>query len=201
MSDKPPHFSREPAHSVSYWLDLFTGTTWQEFTDAGARVSGFTYRRRRTVARIRQRDVLLCYVTGVKRWVGALEVLGRSSNKSRIWKDAEFPERLSVKPLVTLPPTHGVPMDELLGKVDFHAIDSPKGKYKGFLRTSPTLFRRQSDGELVLRLLKEAEANPVVRPVDLRRLARKPLSFTVKREASDKRRKAQRTSRRRQAPR
>jgi hypothetical protein len=29
----------------TYWLDLFTGTTWQEFLDAGAKVSGFRDRR------------------------------------------------------------------------------------------------------------------------------------------------------------
>ena len=25
----------------TYWLDLFTGTSWQEFLSAGANVSGF----------------------------------------------------------------------------------------------------------------------------------------------------------------
>jgi hypothetical protein len=26
---------------MNYWLDLFTGTTWQEFRKAGATISGF----------------------------------------------------------------------------------------------------------------------------------------------------------------
>ncbi len=26
---------------MNYWLDLFTGTTWQEFRKAGANISGF----------------------------------------------------------------------------------------------------------------------------------------------------------------
>lgn len=46
---------------MDYWLDLFTGTTWQEFRKAGAKVSGFRYRRRSMVERIRPGDILLCY--------------------------------------------------------------------------------------------------------------------------------------------
>ena len=60
----------------SYWLDLFTGTTWTEFRAAGARITGFRPRMRNTVARVRKGDILLCYLTGVMRWVGALEVIG-----------------------------------------------------------------------------------------------------------------------------
>lgn len=59
---------------MEYWLDLFTGTTWDEFRAVGANVSGFRKRMRRTVDRIQPGDILLCYLTGVMRWVGALEV-------------------------------------------------------------------------------------------------------------------------------
>jgi hypothetical protein len=53
---------------------LFTGTTWQEFLDAGASVSGFRKRRWKTVQRIKPGDYLLCYLTGVSRFIGVLEV-------------------------------------------------------------------------------------------------------------------------------
>ena len=46
---------------MKYWLDLFTGTTWSEFRKAGASVSGFRNRMRRTVANLQPGDVLLCY--------------------------------------------------------------------------------------------------------------------------------------------
>jgi hypothetical protein len=59
--------------SRDYWLDLFTGTTWQEFLDAGAGVSGFRERRWKTVQRIKPGDYLLCYLTGVSRFIGVLE--------------------------------------------------------------------------------------------------------------------------------
>jgi hypothetical protein len=50
---------------MTYWLDLFTGQTWQEFRDYGATVSGFRKRMHNAVDRIKRGDVLLCYLTGV----------------------------------------------------------------------------------------------------------------------------------------
>lgn len=159
---------------MNYWLDLFTGTTWQEFLKSGANVSGFSPRMRHAVDRIQPGDILLCYLTGVMRWVGAIEVLGPSTDKTRIWKDAEFPARLAVKAIVTLPPEHGVPMLELEGKVAFYAGPTERGKFKGFIRMSPNQFKVASDGALILDLLRKAEQQPVARPVDAKKLARKP---------------------------
>ena len=104
---------------MRWLLDLFTGTTWEEFRDYGAHVSGFRRRMHNAVERIKPGDILLCYLTGVMRWVGALEVQGRSRDKKTIWQFDEFPERVSVKPLVLLAPENGVPMEELEAKVDF----------------------------------------------------------------------------------
>ena len=159
---------------MNYWMDLFTGTTWEEFQKAGASVSGFTHRMRKTVQSIQQGDILLCYLTGVMRWIGALEVLGQSDDKSQIWKDAEFPSRVRVKPMVLLAPENGVPMDALKGKVRFFQNDKDRGKFKGFVRGSPAMFRPKEDGDLILRLLQEAARSPVSRPVDAKKLARKP---------------------------
>src|SRR5438105_487402 len=83
---------------MTYWLDLFTGQTWQEFQSHGAKVSGFRKRMHNAVERIKPGDILLCYLTGVKRWVGALTVNGRSKDKSAIWEFDPFPERLNVTP-------------------------------------------------------------------------------------------------------
>ena len=159
---------------MNYWMDLFTGTTWEEFQKAGSSVSGFRHRMRRTVQSIQPGDILLCYLTGVMRWVGALEVLGQSDDKSKIWKDTEFPARVKVKPLVLLSPTTGVPMNDLKGRVRFFQTQTDSGKFKGFVRVSPALFRPKEDGDLILRLLREAEKSPVSRPVDAKKLARKP---------------------------
>lgn len=159
---------------MTYWLDLFTGQTWQEFRDYGATVSGFRNRMRNAVNRIKPGDVLLCYLTGVMRWVGALEVVGPSPDKKIIWEFDEFPERLSVKPIVLLRPEQGVPMEQLEGKVDFYHSRADRPGFNGFLRMSPNRFKHSTDAELILNLLRAADKEPVDRPVDPRKLGRKP---------------------------
>src|SRR4051794_36747362 len=104
---------------MNYWLDLFTGGTWEEFQKAGSAVSGFRARQQKFAKKVQPGDVFLCYLTGVMRWVGALEVSGPSSDKSKIWKDDDFPVRFQVKPLIILSPEHGVPMDDLEGSLSF----------------------------------------------------------------------------------
>jgi hypothetical protein len=163
---------------MTYWLDLFTGTTWEEFRDYGANVSGFRKRMHNAVERIKAGDILLCYLTGVMRWVGALEVQGRSRDRKTIWKFDEFPERLNVKSVVLLPPEHGVPMEELEGKADFFRSRDDRPGFNGFLRMSPNRFKRTSDGELILSLLLAAQKQPISRPVDPKKLARKPFYKT-----------------------
>lgn len=159
---------------MNYWLDLFTGTTWKEFRDAGGTVSGFSAKRRTVAQRAKKGDVLLCYLTGVMRWVGALEVGGFSNDTTRIWKEKDFPVRFNVKPLIILEPENGVPMEHLEGRVSFFAGAKDKGKFRGFLRGSPNLFKNPHDAELIFSLLQDAEKNPVSRPVDPKKLARRP---------------------------
>ena len=160
---------------MNYWLDLFTGTTWDEFRKAGATVSGFRHRMRNTVARVEPGDILLCYMTGVMRWVGALEVLGPSDDTRDIWSFAEFPARLSVKPLVMLDAQCGVPMKDLEGRMGFYKGPEDRGKFQGFVRRSPNLFKDPREGLAIMEMLRKAEQEKVRRPVDQRKLARKPL--------------------------
>jgi len=60
--------------SRKYWLDLFAGATWEEFLEHGAKISGFRESRKKTAQRISPGDYLLCYLTGISRFVGILEV-------------------------------------------------------------------------------------------------------------------------------
>lgn len=159
---------------MAYWLDLFTGTTWREFREAGANISGFRGRQAKIAKRVQPGDIFLCYLTGVMRWVGALEIEGRTSDMRLIWKEQDFPVRFAVKPLVMLEPEHGVPMEELASRVKFYASPKDKGKFRGIVRSSLNPIY-EKDGELILSLLRTAEQNPVVRPVDPKKLARKPL--------------------------
>jgi hypothetical protein len=170
---------------MQYWLDLFTGTTWDEFQKSGANVSGFSNRMRKNVAKMEPGDVMLCYLTGVLRWVGALEILGKSTETKRIWKDQEFPQRVEVKPLVMLSAENGVPMSDLEGKVGFFKDHHDRGKFKGFVRMSPNLFRDQDDGALIMNMLREAKRAPITRPVDAKKLARKPFFKAERRKGKE----------------
>jgi len=75
---------------MNYWIDLFTGTTWREFRDAGANVSGFRIKQAKTAKQMKNGDIFLCYLTGVMRWVGALEVVGTSSDYPKNLAGAGF---------------------------------------------------------------------------------------------------------------
>ena len=121
------------------------------------------------------------------RWVGALEAIGPSQDKSKIWKDADFPERIEVRTLIALDPEYGVPMQKFEGRLIFFENITDRPGFKGFLRMSPNRFKRTTDGETILEALKQAKAKPVEIPVDQKKLARKPRHF---KEPSRKGRKA-----------
>lgn len=162
---------------MNYWLDLFTGTTWDEFRKAGATISGFSQRKHTIATKINAGDIFICYLTGVMRWVGVLEVVSPTNDTSTIWKDADFPVRFAVRPLVLLDAEQGIPMNELEGRVDFYEGVKDRGKFKGFVRGSPSLFKCQEDGRLIHELLQKAEKQPILRPVDPKKLARKPYNL------------------------
>ena len=62
---------------MNYWLDLFTGVSWDEFRKAGSNVTGFRESRWNTLQKIKNGDIFLCYLTGVSRFVGLLQVTGK----------------------------------------------------------------------------------------------------------------------------
>jgi hypothetical protein len=169
--------------SRTYWLDLFTGTTWQEFLDAGATVSGFRQRRWKTVQRIKPGDYLLCYLTGVSRFIGVLEATSEPYwDETPIWKDEVFPCRLKVEAIATLTPETAVPIFELKEQLTiFQNLKSP-GAWTGHVRGSPATWK-PSDGEAVVYAVMEAMENPIKRPVDKAKLARRPKALRAKGES------------------
>ena len=128
---------------MTYWLDLFTGTTWEEFQKAGANVTGFREKNRVRAKKIRPSDTFLCYLTGVKRWVGLLQVTGEMfEDTSTIWAEEVFPIRFPAKPIVMLKAEHGVPMDELKGMLSFYPADATAGGWSGWVRARQRNTRR-----------------------------------------------------------
>jgi predicted RNA-binding protein len=106
--------------SHNYWLDLFTGVTWKEFLAAGGDISGFRESRWSVVQKIKPGDYLICYLTGVSRFIGMLEVISAPfKGSSPIWKDEDFPCRVKVKAVVVLTPETAVPVLELRDRLSF----------------------------------------------------------------------------------
>ena len=54
---------------ATFWLNLFTGTTWAEFQKAGSKVSGFREHNWARAQKIKPGDIFVCYMVGVSRWL------------------------------------------------------------------------------------------------------------------------------------
>jgi len=164
----------------NYWLDLFTGATWDEFKDAGGKISGFRKSRWNTVQKIKPGDYLLCYLTGVSRFIGILEVVSEPfQDDSPIWSDEDFPCRLKVNIIVELTPETAVPVHEFRDSLSFFQDLKSPHAWTGSFRASPAKWKT-SDGETLLKALLEAKENPVIRPVDKRKLAYRPKAIKAK---------------------
>jgi hypothetical protein len=166
--------------SRNYWLDLFTWSTWQEFLEAGANVSGFRESRWSTVRQIKPGDYLLCYMTGISRWIGILEVVSEPfKDNTPIWKEDVFPCRIRVKQLIGLTPETAVPIFELRDQLSmFENVTSPNA-WTGSLRGSPRKWKA-SEAEIIVKAVQEAKGNPVIRPVDQRKLEKRPTILHTK---------------------
>lgn len=162
-----------------YWLDLFTGETWEEFLNFGADVSGFSEHRKAIASKIHPGDYLICYLTGISRFVGVLEVLSELYyDKTPRWKNESFPIRFKVNLILRLTPKTAVPVSNLSDKLSVFAKYKPgKGsQWTGFFRGSPALFK-QRDGELVVDAIRAASLKPVEVEFDERKYPRKPKKY------------------------
>ena len=139
---------------MNYWADLFDTETWHESCEYGLSLSGYTEKMRATAERIRPGDTLLCYVVKVQRWVGALEVIGRSMDSTAVWKKDPYPVRFAVRPIVALSLEQGVPQSQLDDRRNPFCADSAKHQLRGMVRASPTRFTHIEDAEAVLAALK-----------------------------------------------
>lgn len=161
----------------TYWLDLFTGKTWEEFIKAGAKVSGFRKRRQNLAKKIKPGDYLICYLTGVGRVIGVLEVKSECYfNDTQIWEDHTFPCRFKVELLYKLDPLTSIPIKSLKDKLTiFKNLKSPHS-WSGFFRGSPCKFKKE-DGEIIVESIKNAIKNPTELEYDEKLYWRKPRTF------------------------
>jgi hypothetical protein len=157
-----------------FWLDLFTHETWEEFLAAGAKVSGFRENRWRTLQQTQSGDILLCYLTGVSRWIGLLEITGKAyRDTSPIWSKNTFPACIPVKLIAELTPLTAVPVIEMKDNLSIFQNLKNLHAWTGSFRGSPYKWKPQ-DGEAVVSAIMEAAVRPVDRPFDPAKLAKTP---------------------------
>jgi EVE domain len=161
--------------SRNYWLDLFTGKTWEEFLESGAKVSGFKQRRGKIAEKIHPGDYLICYLTGLSRFIGVLEVLSDSyyDDKTRIWEDQTFPVRFKVKIVYALNAKTSVPIITLKDKLYMFKNAKSPNSWSGYFRGSPFLFKL-NDAEVIIEAVKNATTNPVGREYNEKLYHRRP---------------------------
>jgi hypothetical protein len=166
--------------SRNYWLDLFTWETWQEFLQAGGDVSGFREGRWTVLQKVKPGDYFLCYLTGVSRFIGILEVISTPfQDNTPIWGRYPFPCRVKVKIIIQLTPETAVPVLDLRDKLSvFQNLKNSKD-WSGAFRGSPNQWK-SSDGEIIFNALRDAELNPISRGVDQKKLNKKPFGITSK---------------------
>jgi len=159
---------------MAYWLDLFTDETWRQFLAAGNNVSGFREKQWKAAQRVRPGDIFLCYLTGISRWIGVLEVTGSPYRDSApIWSQNVFPVRFPVKLLNKLDPLTAVPVIDMRGSLSiFQNLKSPHawtGRFRGSLSKWT-----DGDGQAVVTAINEASAHPVERQFDSSKLRKVP---------------------------
>ena len=165
----------------NYWLDLFTPLTWDEFLAAGARVSGFRESRWSTLQKVKPGDYFLCYVTGISRWIGILEVTSEAYRDTKpIWKEEVFPCRVKVRLISSLTPETAIPVKEMKDQLSvFQTSAGGALAWTGHFRGSPTRWK-VADGEAVVKSVQQAAESPVVRPIDPSKLKYRPKALKTK---------------------
>jgi hypothetical protein len=160
---------------VAYWLDLFTIETWREFKQAGGQISGFRESRWVRVKKMQPGDRLLCYIVGLKRWVGVLKVVGDPWNGTEpaIWQSDTFPARVNVEIELELAPETGVPAVDLIPEMPmFDKLDGMRG-WGAFFMDSPALWQ-DVDGDIVVKAIQSAIESPVSRPIPRSAMRKRP---------------------------
>jgi predicted RNA-binding protein len=169
----------------NYWLDLFTPATWQEFLDAGGAVSGFREARWSTLQKVKPGDYFLCYVTGISRWIGVLEVTSEAfRDTASIWKDESFPCRVKVKVIAKVTPETEIRVKDMKDQLSVFQTDYARQTggalaWTGHFRGSPTKWKT-SDGEAVVKAVLHAAESPTVRPIDPSKLKYRPKALKTK---------------------
>ena len=158
----------------NYWLITFTGITWNEFLNVGANTYGLKDWYETTASKTKLGDYLICYMAGVSRFVGLLEVKSAPfRERKEIWTHHPLFLRLRVEPIILLTPETGIPVTELKDQLSmFQNLKSPSSwamHFRNALRQW-----KEKDANAVIAALKKAEKKPIKREVEKVKLSKQP---------------------------
>jgi predicted RNA-binding protein len=142
--------------SRAYWLVVFTEKTWAEALAAGGNIVGFRSASRNNFEKIAVGDYLLCYLTGISRFVAVQEVVSEPFlDDTPVWKDDVFPYRVMAKTITQLKPDTAVPVKELAPRLSIFNKFILPGNWGVFFRTSPRKWNKE-DGQIVVDAIQRA---------------------------------------------
>ncbi len=170
------------SRSPTYWVSLFTLRTWEESVFAGGKVAGFRENRWNVARKITPGDYLLCYITGLSRFVAVQKVVGKPAKEiepNQIWTFDSFPCRVHVEMVSRLNPEKAIPVVELRDQLSiFRDLKFPHAWGVHF-RASPGKMSR-ADGQIVMEAVRDAEKRPIKRPFDRSKYRDKPKPVETK---------------------
>lgn len=159
---------------MKYWLNLFSGKTWDEFLSYGGTVSGFPPSQKSSSKKVKVGDRFICYVTKIGRFIGVLEVLSETyEDYTKVYSGQQpFPIRFKVKPLVTVKYEEGIPVLTYRDRLKmFESVENPKD-WSQLVRSSLRTID-PNDGDQILRDLRSQKEHPVIREYDRKKLYQK----------------------------
>ena len=162
---------------MAYYLDLFSPETYEYFINSHSDVSGFRERYANQASKVKIGDKFLCYMTGLSRWIGVLEVTSEyfmDTEPRTDDQDDPYVIRFRVNPVVLMPKEKAIPIkdDRVWNRLSFtkdHGKTSScwTGKFRSTLNTI-----EDSDGNFLEQLLQSIAASDETFPVDEREYAK-----------------------------
>jgi hypothetical protein len=146
--------------AMAYFIDLFSPETYEAFKHSSQDISGFRLRHKRMAERIVSGDILICYMTRLSRWVGALEVIdGPFIDSTPIFlpENDPFVVRFRVRPVVWLDVDKAIP---IRAEKIWNSLSFTKGLEEGSIawtgKVRGSLVRLDDeDGKLLFELLRK----------------------------------------------
>lgn len=148
-----------------YWLALFGLTSWQEFLDSGAGVYGLNRRYEKAAAKSKPGDYFICYVGGISRFIGILEITSAPFwDNSKLWTLDIYPVRIRVRITLQLTPETAVPVKDLASELPmFKTLKNPNNWAMLFGNSMKEI--RHDDAQIIIKALTTNKEKPIVRPI------------------------------------